>query len=86
MTVEGGVAAVYTTLDENLPSIGIPGQGTSNASSHGDHIHPLLLPIGVYVSGGIPQLESTSTLCYIWVPVGAYLTWDTSLELFGYDS
>lgn len=86
MTVETSAVKITNTLGTADPKIGTTGPGTSNIGSREDHIHPLIIPIGVWVDGGIPYLESTSTLCYIFVPVGNTLLWDTTLEMFSYGS
>lgn len=84
MAVEGGIATIQTIVyDTTMPEYGIPKIGTDASASHGDHVHPLILPMGVYVNSGKPYLESTSTLCYIWTPNNA-LYWDSVLELFVY--
>lgn len=84
MVVNSGVSSIFTQLDSSDPRIGKTTAGSSNLAAHGDHIHPLLIPIGVYIDSGKPCLESTSTLCYIWVPSGNYLAWDDVNELFVY--
>lgn len=81
MTMSSGVAAIFTTLDDSSPKIGKETVGTSTKASHGDHIHCIPIPIGVWVDGGKPYLESTSTLCYVWLPALAALYWDNVLEL-----
>jgi hypothetical protein len=81
MSMQSGVAAQFTTLDDSDPKIGKETPGTSTKAAHGDHIHQIPIVIGVFVDGGKPQLESTSTLCYIWIPTNGGLYWDDSLEL-----
>ncbi len=86
MPTSGGVAQISLSLDPSDPQpLGAISGGTSPLGSRSDHVHPLLLPIGVYVgSDGYPQLETTSTLPYIWIPSNHYLAWDSTDQLFLY--
>jgi hypothetical protein len=81
MTVETSAAKIINTLGTSDPKVGITGPGTSNNGSREDHIHPMIIPVGVWVNGGIPYMEATSTLSYVFVP-GNFLQWDTVLEMF----
>lgn len=87
MPTSGGVAAIYTNLDDTDPlKDGIAAAGDSTKASKSSHVHPLIFPFGVFVgSDGYPQLESTSTLCYFWIPTGGWLYWDTIQELLYID-
>ncbi len=87
MTVDIGIAKVQTLgLSDSTPTaLGKAQAGTGVNASRDDHVHPLLIPIGVYVgSDGYPQLETTSTLCFISIPSGVYLGWDNGNQLFVY--
>ncbi|MDD5614888.1 MAG: hypothetical protein PHH85_01650 [Candidatus Methanoperedens sp.] len=87
MSVDIGVAQILpAALSSNNPTLEGPvNAGSGIVGSRDDHVHPLLLPIGVYVGAdGYPQLETTSTLCFIWIPSGHFLEWDSTQQLFLY--
>jgi hypothetical protein len=86
MPTSGGVAQISLSLDPSDPQpLGPITGGVSSLGSRSDHVHPLLLPIGVFVGAdGYPQLETTSTLCFIWIPSSHYLAWDSTSQLFLY--
>ena len=84
MAVEGGVATIQTVVyDTTMPDYGVPKVGTDASASHGDHVHRTPVQIGVWLSGGVPYMETASTLCYIWTPNNA-LYWDSDLEMVYY--
>ncbi len=81
MGMSSGVAAIYTTLSNDTPkNDGVAAVGTDSMAAHGDHIHKLIFPFGIFVSGGYPQMETTSTLCYVYIPSGKGLYWDSAEE------
>ncbi len=84
MTVDSGTAKIIQNLSNNTPKTGGEASGSSNLSSRDDHVHPLIILIGIYVDPAvphIPQMESTSTLCFVASIGFGYLAWDNVQDI-----
>jgi len=80
MSMTSGVAAIFTTLDDSDPKVGKMTAGTSTKAAHGDHIHPLVIPFGYYVTSGYIEMEFSSSLYFVWTP-NNNLIWDDSTDM-----
>ncbi len=84
MPTSGGVAQISLALDSTDPqNDGVINPGISPLGSRSDHVHRMIYGFGYFVgSDGYPQLESTSTLSYFYIPSGKWLYWDTVEQYF----